>query len=451
MFSLCGGFPCSLRGLWSQVLSKGYTIPGHSPSTPFPEGTRVPPRPGLGYLLGGTPRAVSRRRIFFFRTFCCSLGATKLFLERGKRQQSSKQQKQETTNQTALCHCIQSVNSGQQYSKCSYGGLSLVSYFSTYHLLYHLVKILRERLIFPFSKFTMKNFNSLILKLSCKDKFSNMKECAEQCYYSDKDGIKCVAFLKFSNTEECKICNPATISEIRNSNNTQIIDYPVDLVYILKYNKKKPVMYLPLDGDNITGASVIGDGVTGTLFNYENTKIQAGKVNQGLHVKNGGRLVLDNTANTCIGNLALCTDGLSIALWINPSMHGSFGHITHSIYSISVVSVESGVIGVWTSGQLNSISAFVTQSTTPVGTWTHVAVVFDPDVGMFYLHETAHTGCVQIHRRGCSTQKVRTVLMTMCLVVSRDGLYPFDGVLDEIKVFYESLTSVGKSKICIFN
>ena len=310
-------------------------------------------------------------------------------------------------------------------------------------------KNFKGKLMFPFSKFTMKNFNSLILNLSCKDKFSNMKECAEQCYYSDKDGIKCVSFLKFNNTEECKICNPATISEIRNSNITQIIDYPVDLACILKYNKKKPVMYLPLDGDNITGASVIGDGVTGTLFNHENTKIQAGKVSQGLHVKYGGRFVLDNTANSCIGNLALCADGLSIALWINPSIYGSFGHITHSIYSISIVSVENGVIGVWTSGQPNSIPAFVTQSTAPVGTWTHVVVVFDPDVGMFIYMNGSLDAFKSIDE---AVPHESPYGPDDYMFGSKPrGLFPFDGVLDEIKVFYESLTSVGKSKICIFN
>ena len=198
----------------------------------------------------------------------------------------------------------------------------------------------------------------------------------------EKNGVECEAFVKFKTTEECKICNPATISEIRNSNNTQISDYSVSLVYILKSKKKKPVMYLPLEGDNITGTTVIGDDVHGHLISKENTQVQAGKVNQGLHVKHGGRLVLDNTANECIGNLAVCPDGLSITMWINPSSLSDFTkHITHSDYSINIAT-GSGVIKVWTLGQPNIIPGFTTQSVAPVGIWTHVSVVFDPDVGM---------------------------------------------------------------------
>ena len=161
---------------------------------------------------------------------------------------------------------------------------------------------------FPFSKFTKNNrdFNSLILNLSCKNMFSNIKECAEQCYYREKNGVGCVAFLKYKNTKESYICNPANVSEI-NSKNTHFNENGVDLVYILKYKKKNPVMYLPLEGDNITDTTVKGEGVNGTVMLKGNTQVQAGKVNQGLHVKNDGRFVLDGTANKCIGNLAVCT------------------------------------------------------------------------------------------------------------------------------------------------
>ena len=99
------------------------------------------------------------------------------------------------------------------------------------------------------------------------------------------------------------------------------------------------VMYLPLEGDNITDTTVIGDGITGTLVYKENTEIQAGKLNRGLHVKHGARMVLDGTGNKCIGNLATCTNGLSISLWVNPSMsHGRFMQITSNDngHSISI-------------------------------------------------------------------------------------------------------------------
>ena len=68
-------------------------------------------------------------------------------------------------------------------------------------------------------------------------------------------------------------------------------------------------MDLPLEGDNITDTTVKGDGVNGTLFHNENVQIQAGKVNQGLHVSNSERLLLGATVNECINYLEKCTNG----------------------------------------------------------------------------------------------------------------------------------------------
>ena len=96
-----------------------------------------------------------------------------------------------------------------------------------------------------------------------------------------------------------------------NSNNTQINEDQV--VYILKYKKNNPVMYFPLEGDNITDTTVKRRWwslvllLTQYIFKY-----RMGKVNQDLHVKHGARMVPDGTANKCIGNLATCTNGLSI-------------------------------------------------------------------------------------------------------------------------------------------
>ena len=302
----------------------------------------------------------------------------------------------------------------------------------------------RGKLKFPFSKIILKNkdSDSFILNLSCNEKFSNTKECAEQCYYREKNLVECVAFVKFNNTEECKIC---TISEIRNSKNTQNNDYVIDLLYILKFKAKQPVMYLPLDGNNITGTTVIGDGITGTIVHEARTQIQAGKVHQGLHVRNKARLFLDNTANACLGNLSICTNGLSIALWINLlSLSDGGRHITHSEYSINIVATASGTISVWTSGQPNSLRSFGTQSTAPVGTWTHVAVVFDPDVGMFiYMN-----GSLDAFKSIDEAFSRSSVYGPRDYVFGSkgNGAYPFEGTLDEIKIFYESLTSAGKRK-----
>ena len=295
---------------------------------------------------------------------------------------------------------------------------------------------------FLFSKCTTNNrgFKSLILNLSCKDTFSNIKECAEQCYYREKNGVGCVAFLKYKNIKECYVCNPANVSGLT-SNKTHINGN--DLVYILKSKKKKPVMYLPLEGDNITDTTVIGDGVTGTLLLKGNTQVQDGKVNQGLRVKSNGRLVLDGTSNKCISNLTLCTKGLSIVLWMKPSSLSTLGrHITHGDFSINILAYQSGVMSVWTYGLPNSFLGFMTQSTISVGRWSHVAVVFDPEDGMFVYID----GILDIFKFIDEALPHSVPYGTSAYVFGSkiNGIHAFDGTLDDIKVFYHSLTSAGR-------
>ena len=304
-------------------------------------------------------------------------------------------------------------------------------------------EVLNMKITFPFVKVKIKNkfYEKLNLKLKCNEVYQHIRECAEQCYFKEKSGAGCLGFIKNKTNNNCSICNSASNSDVMVSNNTDINTNHV--IYILKYKKKKPVMYLQLEGDNITGTSVIGDGVTGTLIKVENTEIQTGKLYQGLYVKNGGRLVLDNTANKCIGNLAVCTKGLSIALWINPSSLPSDGrHITHSEYSINIAVTGSGTIGVWTSGQPNTIPGFGTQSTAPIGTWTHVAVVFDPDVGMSVYMNGRLDAFKSINEAFLHTSPYGP--NDYIFSSKQHGSYPFDEILDEIKVFYDGLSSTGR-------
>ena len=304
-------------------------------------------------------------------------------------------------------------------------------------------EVLSIKILFPFMKVKMKSklYNKLNFKFNCNEMYQNVRECAEQCYFKEKHEGGCLGFIKYKNKKECSICYPASNSNITVSNYTNINNN--HLIYILKYKKKIPVMYLPLDGDNVTGTTVVGDGVTGTLLPFpERTQIQAGKVNQGLYVRNGGKLVLDNTKNACIGNLSVCTNGLSIALWIRPSVLGGTRHITHSEYSINIAVTGSGTIGVWTSGQPNTIPGFGTQSTAPMGTWTHVAVVFDPDVGM----------SVYMNGRLDAFKSINEAFSASSTHVSYDyvfgskanGGHPFKRTLDEIKVFYDRLSGAGR-------
>ena len=200
-------------------------------------------------------------------------------------------------------------------------------------------------------------------------------------------------------------------------------------------------MYLPLDGDNITGSTVIGNGVTGTLMLKGNTQVQDGKVNEGLHVRNGGRLVLDGTSDECISHLEKCTNGLSIALWLKPS-NLSHRHITHGERSINIFLSENRLIETWAWGQTKEITSIKSQSRVFVHTWTHIAVVYDPEVGLsLYVNGTLEAF------RSISEAKPHSRNFDHYAFGSKaNGGFPFNGTLDEIKIFYDSLTDTGMFK-----
>ena len=267
----------------------------------------------------------------------------------------------------------------------------------------------------------------------------NIQECAEKCYFPEKCRADCVAFVKDKMIGNCKLCNPANQSEIMNSNKTHINENHI--AYILKYNKKKPVMYLPLDVGNILSATVIGDGVNGTLFNHEDTKIQAGKVNQGFHVSNRARVVLDGTAHQCVGNLVACPNGLSIAMWINPSIELTRPmQIAHSgtAHSVSFRLSDRSTIEAWTTGPL----VLQSKSTVPVGTWTHVTVLYDPGLGLLIYLD----GILEAIQSTVETnlESNSATISDYVFGSKANGQYPFDGTLDEIKIFYDILSSAGR-------
>ena len=174
-----------------------------------------------------------------------------------------------------------------------------------------------------------------------------------------------------------------------------------------------------------------------------NTQVQTGKVNEGLYVRNSGRLVLANTANECLGDLDLCTKGLSIALWVKPSsLLSPGGHITFSEHSINIQAKQSRSISVWTAGQSNYILYLVTHSEAAVGTWTHVTVVFDPETGMFvYMDGILDTfKSIDEASAGSNPRGPSDYVFGS----KEEGQYPFDGMLDEINIYYDILTSAGR-------
>ena len=297
------------------------------------------------------------------------------------------------------------------------------------------------KITLPFKKMESKLHYKLNLKMSCKNMFQNIRECAEQCYFKEKNETGCLGFIRSKSTKTCYICKPVANLEILASNSTEINNN--HFVYILKYKKNKSVMYLPLEGDDIKGSTVIGEGVNGTLVKKENTQVQSGKVNQGLHFRDMGRLLLVADANECINYLEKCTHGLSIALWLKPSdLSKRNAHITHGERSINIAFREYHLIETWALGQTKVISSIISQSRVFVNNWIHIIVVYDPEVGLSLYLNGILEGFISIDEEIPDNRDFQQYSFGSKI----NRRYPIDGILDEIKVFYESLTSSGEFK-----
>ena len=91
--------------------------------------------------------------------------------------------------------------------------------------------------------------------------------------------------------------------------------------------------------------------------------------------------------------------------------------------------------------QPNTLRGFETQSVAPVRTWTHVAVVFNPDVGMSVYMDGILDAFKSIDEAVPSNGNIANDYV---LGSKSHGGYPFEGTLDEIKVFYDLLSRAGR-------
>ena len=287
---------------------------------------------------------------------------------------------------------------------------------------------------FPFMKIIKQsniNFNFI-----CNESFPFIKECAEQCYFKEKTDGGCVGFLTRMGNKNCILCRPADTAEITSSNLTQINDG--DEIYLMRRNEK-PDIYLPLEPENITGTTIMVDGVSGTL-SPSNVLAQTGKVNQGLHVNNGGEIVL---SNDCLNNMATCGNALTFMMWINPSATTpEDGHITFAANSISLIYLGSGRIlpSIYNDPYRYHNTLGVTVM--PLGTWTHIAVVYDQRSGLWlYINGTEESFK---SKDAAYSYTAGTNNPFYIGTKASQNFHRYNGAVDEIKFFYKGLSSAGE-------
>ena len=294
---------------------------------------------------------------------------------------------------------------------------------------------------YPFIK--MKWRNTFNLRLVCDEQIFTVKECVKLCYYKEKIKEGCTGFILNTGSRGCSVCKPPSLIDIAYASYTQITDNHV--VYFMKRNKK-PDVYFPLEPENITETTVAGDGISGTLLFGGRTSAQTGKVGQGLHVQNGGQIVLPGSGNECFLNIASCPDeSLTIMFWTKKTTWRRYeSHLTYSnTYSINLLVGNRDILSMWVIWNSSILSGKTIRTIDPE-IWTHVTAVFSHNIGLFiYLNGVMET-FKSISESENITNSVNAPDTAKLLFGGKFGQYHYDGVLDEIKLFYKYCSSSGK-------
>ena len=245
----------------------------------------------------------------------------------------------------------------------------------------------------------------------------------------------CVGFVTVPVDTTCILSNPANFSEITATSYLQITDN--QSVFIRKRNEK-PDVYLPLEPENITGTTIVGEGVTGTLVNDGNIQVQNGKVMRGLHFSNQGRISLDGSVNDCFSHMPACEHGISLSMWMKPSVVAQ-RHLTHSSHSINVVISSQHEIRFWVQDEPNRITGVASTSTAEAGQWMHVTITYTRATGAaLYIN-----GVLEIFHSVFEPHSYPSANDAFFIGAKIGGQYPFNGIIDEFKIFYKTMSSSG--------
>ncbi len=106
-----------------------------------------------------------------------------------------------------------------------------------------------------------------------------------------------------------------------------------NVILFLKITLDGSDVYVSME--NITRNIVYGRGLTGILKGA--TQIAEGKVGNALMVAAGQYVDFGNNTNSCLGNIFLCTEGLTISMWVKLLILHQYATILWSDMSISVI------------------------------------------------------------------------------------------------------------------
>ena len=290
--------------------------------------------------------------------------------------------------------------------------------------------------------------NKIGSTLTCNDERSSLKDCATECFNRSLDTGCPGFFWDTSQTNVCHLCHVSNITEVQGSSFTTFESN--DVVYLLKSKPVKPEVSMNFDSHN--GNTIPGTGTEGTTTNVVEDDFVSGIKGTGLYLHDGGKVAMTGSSTECWTNLQNCTSGMTVSMWFKPTnlnhghsfIVGSGGNRLNSFsFYLHGHSRKPQMVAYLPEGRYYAVAI----SLLTLNQWSLISGTYHPDHGttisMNGVYEHAHTApdgyveAVDSDSRGHIGVKDAPPY-------SQEHI---TGEVDEFKLFYRVLNSVGMYKI----
>ena len=291
-----------------------------------------------------------------------------------------------------------------------------------------------------------KEINKLGSTLTCNEERSSLKDCATECYNRKTMSIGCPGFYwDTSENDVCYLCHVSNITEVQGSSYTVFTDN--DIIYLLKSRPAEPDVSMNFDSHS--GNTIPGTGTEGTTTNVVEDDFVSGIKGTGLYLHDGGRVALTGSSTECWTNLQNCTSGMTVSIWFKPH---SLSHTHMYIVGSAAQRQEGFSFYIYGPSKLPDMKAYIPEgrygalAQTPLvinewslitGTFHYVHGATISMNGVYERADTAHDGYMEVMNevdwRGHIGVKDASPYSQQYIT----------GVVDEVKLFYRLLNSVG--------
>ena len=157
--------------------------------------------------------------------------------------------------------------------------------------------------------------NKIGSTLTCNEQRNSLKDCATECLNKSLTDTGCPGFFWDSTQDDvCFLCEVSNITEVQGSSYSMFGTN--DIVYLLKSKLVKPEVSMNFDSHS--GNTIPGTGTEGTTTNVVEDDFVSGIKGTGLYLHDGGKVALTGSSTECWTNIQNCTSGMTVSIWFKP-------------------------------------------------------------------------------------------------------------------------------------